>query len=66
VLAFKSENIDFVRSFLWPPVDSIVKTKSFDMTWSAGGPWLDLNGLWDRIKVKRRQLKHELKGKVVI
>ena len=40
VLAFKSQTIDFVRSFLWPPDDSIVKTKSFEMTWSAGGPWL--------------------------
>ncbi len=35
------KTIDFVRSFLWPPIDSIVKTKSFEMTWSAGGPWLD-------------------------
>ena len=32
--------IDFVRSFLLPPIDSILKTKSFEMTWSAGGPWL--------------------------
>jgi predicted nucleotidyltransferase component of viral defense system len=35
------ETIDIVRSFLWPPIDSIVKSKSFEMTWPAGGPWLD-------------------------
>jgi predicted nucleotidyltransferase component of viral defense system len=35
------KTIDLVRSFLLPPIDSIVKTKSFEMTWSAGGPWLD-------------------------
>jgi hypothetical protein len=40
VLAFKSVTIDFMRSFLLPPIDSILKTKSFEMTWSAGGPWL--------------------------
>ena len=33
--------IDFVKSFLWPPIDSITKTKLFEMTWYAGGPWLD-------------------------
>ena len=36
-----AKTIDLVRSFLLPPIDSIVKTKSFEMTWSAGGPWLD-------------------------
>ncbi len=35
------KTIEFVRSFLLPPIDSIAKTKSFEMTWSAGGPWLD-------------------------
>jgi predicted nucleotidyltransferase component of viral defense system len=35
------KTINLVRSFLLPPIDSIVKTKSFEMTWSAGGPWLD-------------------------
>jgi predicted nucleotidyltransferase component of viral defense system len=34
---------DFVRSFLWPPVDSTVKTKSFEMTWSVGGPWMAIS-----------------------
>ena len=35
------KTIDFVRSFLLPPIESIQKTKSFKMNWSAGGPWLD-------------------------
>jgi hypothetical protein len=35
------KTIDFVRSFLLPPTDSILKMKSFKMNWSAGGPWLD-------------------------
>ncbi len=35
------KTIDLVRSFLWPTVNSIAKTKSFDMTWPAGGTWLD-------------------------
>ena len=34
------KTIIFVRSFLWPPLNSIVKSKSFEMTWPAGGPWL--------------------------
>lgn len=37
------KTIDFVRSFLLPPIESIQKTKSFKMNWSAGGPWLDKN-----------------------
>jgi len=35
------KTINLVRSFLLPPIDSVVKTKSFEMTWFAGGPWLD-------------------------
>jgi predicted nucleotidyltransferase component of viral defense system len=35
------KTIDLVRSFLLPPIDSILKTKSFEKSWSAGGPWLD-------------------------
>jgi predicted nucleotidyltransferase component of viral defense system len=35
--------IDFLRSFLLPPIASIQETKSFEMNWSAGGPWLDNN-----------------------
>ncbi|MGB5751200.1 MAG: nucleotidyl transferase AbiEii/AbiGii toxin family protein [Desulfobacterales bacterium] len=35
------KTIDFVRSFLLPPIDFILTTKSFKMNWSAGGPWLD-------------------------
>jgi len=35
------KTIEFVRSFLLPPIDSILKTKAFEMTWFAGGPWLD-------------------------
>ncbi len=35
------KTIELLRSFLLPPIDSIVKTKSFEMTWSAGGLWLD-------------------------
>jgi hypothetical protein len=34
------KTIDFVRSFLSPPIDHIAKSKSFEMTWPAGGPWL--------------------------
>ena len=35
------KTIEFVRTFLLPPIESIVKTKPFEMTWPAGGPWLD-------------------------
>jgi predicted nucleotidyltransferase component of viral defense system len=35
------KTIDFVRSFIGPAIDSIVKTKSFEKTWSPPGPWLD-------------------------
>jgi hypothetical protein len=31
------KTIDLVRSFLLQPIDSIVRTKSFEMTWFAGG-----------------------------
>ena len=37
------KTIDFVKSFLLPPIESILKTKSFKMNWSAGGLWLDEN-----------------------
>jgi hypothetical protein len=37
------KTIYFVRSFLLPPIESNLKTKSFKMNWSAGGPWLDKN-----------------------
>jgi len=33
------KTIDLLRSFLIPVIDSIAKSKSFEMTWSAGGPW---------------------------
>ena len=35
------KTIDFVSSFLMPPIESIRQMKSFKMNWSAGGPWLD-------------------------
>lgn len=35
------KTIDFVRSFLSPPIEYITKSKSFEMTWPAGGPWSD-------------------------
>jgi len=35
------KTIDFVRSFLSPPIDYVAKSKSFEMTWPAGGPWSD-------------------------
>jgi predicted nucleotidyltransferase component of viral defense system len=35
------KTIDFVRSFLSPPIEHIAKSKSFEMTWPAGGPWSD-------------------------
>ena len=35
------KTIDFVRSFLSLPIDYIAKSKSFEMTWPAGGPWSD-------------------------
>ena len=35
------KTIEYVRSFLLLPIDSIVKTNLFEMTWSPGGPWLD-------------------------
>ena len=37
------KTIDFVGSFLLPPIESILKTKPFKMNWSAGGPWMDKN-----------------------
>jgi predicted nucleotidyltransferase component of viral defense system len=37
------KTIDFVGSFLLPPVEYILKTKSFKMNWPAGGPWLEKN-----------------------
>jgi hypothetical protein len=37
------KTIDFLRSFLLPPIESIQKTNSFKMNWSAGGPWLAKN-----------------------
>lgn len=37
------KTIDFVGSFLLPPIESILKKKSFKMNWFAGGPWLDKN-----------------------
>jgi predicted nucleotidyltransferase component of viral defense system len=35
------KTIDFVRSFLLPPIDYLAKSKSFEMIWPAGGPWSD-------------------------
>jgi len=35
------KTIGFVRSFLSPPIDYVAKSKSFEMTWPAGGPWSD-------------------------
>jgi predicted nucleotidyltransferase component of viral defense system len=35
------KTIELVKSFLSSPTESIAKTKSFEMTWHAGGPWLD-------------------------
>lgn len=35
------KTIDFVRSFLLPPIDHLAKSKSFEMIWPAGGPWSD-------------------------
>ncbi len=35
------KTIELVRSFLLPPIESILKKKSFDMMWTDGGPWLD-------------------------
>jgi hypothetical protein len=37
------KTVDLVGLFLLPPMESISKTKSFKMSWSAGGPWLDEN-----------------------
>ncbi len=36
------KTIDFVRSFLLLSLDSIVKSKSFEMTWPPGGPWFNI------------------------
>jgi predicted nucleotidyltransferase component of viral defense system len=35
------KTIDLLRIFLLPPLESIQKSKSFKMTWHAGGPWLN-------------------------
>jgi hypothetical protein len=35
------KTIELVSLFLLPPIESILKTKSFKRNWSAGGPWLD-------------------------
>jgi hypothetical protein len=37
------KTIDFLKLFLLPPIESIQKTNSFKMNWSAGGPWLEKN-----------------------
>ncbi|MGA9478435.1 MAG: hypothetical protein WBV21_11685, partial [Desulfobacterales bacterium] len=33
------KTIDLVKSFLLPVIDSIARSKSFQMTWTSGGPW---------------------------
>jgi predicted nucleotidyltransferase component of viral defense system len=35
------KTVDFLKSFLLPPIEAILKEKLFKMNWSAGGPWMD-------------------------
>ena len=42
------KTIELVKSFFLPPIDSITKMKSFEMTWFAGGPWLDKKPLQNK------------------
>jgi len=35
------KTVDLLKSFLLPPIEAILKDKSFKMKWSAGGPWMD-------------------------
>lgn len=34
------KTVDFIKTFLGPPLEAIVSSKSFEMTWPPGGPWL--------------------------
>ena len=35
------KTVDILKSFLIPPIEAIIKEKSFKMSWFAGGPWMD-------------------------